>query len=209
MACGSSANATHLPRVEMGDCAGKSQTRDHSLNLRIAHARSLPLVKLLLAFVGTVTAACTFAADYWPQFRGPNASGVADDAKPPTRFDATNVVRWKSAVPGGVSSPIVWGERIFVTGEVDKKLLTLAYDAASGRELWRQVAPAEKLEAHHAFSSAAASTPCADGQRVYVYFNSFGVLAYDFDGKEVWRRPLPTLPVQYGRSGGVSAAGRD
>ena len=138
------------------------------------------------------------AVDHWPQFRGPNASGISEDATPPIHFGPEKNLLWKAAVPAGVSSPIVWGDRLFVTAQDDDKLLTLAFDAATGRELWRQVAPAEKLESYHAFSSAAAATPCTDGQRVYVYFNSFGVLAYDFAGKEVWRRPLPTLPVEYG-----------
>ena len=135
----------------------------------------------------------------WSQFRGPNASGVADsDAKPPVEFGPDKNLAWKSPAPSGVSSVIAWGDRLFLTGLAEKKLVTVAYDARNGRELWRRVAPAERLEPCHEFSSPAASTPCTDGQRVYSYFNSFGIIAYDYDGDEVWRRPLPMLPVQYG-----------
>jgi len=90
-------------------------------------------------------------------------------------------------LPKGLSAPVVWGDRIFLTGLASNQLLTLAFSTDDGRELWRRVAPAEKIEACHSFSSPAASTPCTDGERVYAYFGSFGLLAYDFAGKEIWR----------------------
>ncbi|MEO6245807.1 MAG: PQQ-binding-like beta-propeller repeat protein [Opitutaceae bacterium] len=154
-----------------------------------------------LTWVGLMFASLAplgLANENWSQFRGPNCSGVAESATPPLAFGPDKNVSWRTAAPDGVSSPIVWGNRIFLTGVADGQLVTLAYDVVTGRELWRQAVSAEQLESCHAFSSPAASTPCTDGQRVYVYFNSFGVLAYDFTGREVWRRPLPMLPVQYG-----------
>jgi len=81
---------------------------------------------------------------------------------------------------------------------IEKELVTLAYDTRTGRERWRRSVVPEKLETVHKFSSAAASTPCTDGRHGFAYFNSFGVVAYDFEGKEAWQRPLPMLPVQYG-----------
>lgn len=143
----------------------------------------------------------------WPQFRGPNASGVADGAKPPIHFGPTTHLRWKTAVPAGVSSPIVWGDRVFVTALAEDKLVTLAFDCTSGRELWRRVAPTDKIERCHGFSSPAASTPCTDGERVYAYFGSYGVIAYDFEGKEAWRRPFARLPIRYGTSTSPILAG--
>ncbi|MDA0348144.1 MAG: PQQ-binding-like beta-propeller repeat protein [Verrucomicrobia bacterium] len=127
-------------------------------------------------------------AENWSQFQGPNGSGVVESAKPPIEFGADKNVRWKSSAPAGVSSPIVWGDRIFITGVDDEKLLTVAYDASTGHELWRQAVVPEEFEKTHEFSSPASSTPCTDGERVYIYFNSFGVIAYDFDGKEVWQQ---------------------
>ena len=143
----------------------------------------------------------------WPQFRGPNASGVAEKAHPPIQFGQGTNLLWKVVVPPGVSAPVVWGDRLFITAFASNQLLTLAYDARDGRELWRRVAPAEKIEPCHEFSSPAASTPCTDGERVYAYFGSFGLLAYDFAGREVWRHAFERLPSQYGTANSPILAG--
>jgi hypothetical protein len=84
-------------------------------------------------------AACgsaAFAAEplAWPQFRGPNGSGVADDQKPPVQVGPEKNVKWKVAVPSGLSSPIVAGDKLVLTAFEDGKLLTIAYDRASGKE---------------------------------------------------------------------------
>lgn len=161
-----------------------------------------------------ITAASLFlsvfqAAGNWPQFRGPNASGISENGKPPIQFGPSEKLLWKSPVPPGLSAPVVWNERIFLTAKAGEELVTLAYDRRNGRELWRRTAPAEKVENCHEFSSPAASTPCTDGQRVYVYFGSFGLIAYDFDGKEIWRRSFQTLPTKFGTaSSPIVADGR-
>lgn len=147
------------------------------------------------------------APPQWSQFRGPNASGVAEAAHPPVQFGPGKNLRWKTAVPPGLSAPVVWGDQIFLTALAEQKLITLAFDAVTGRELWRQVAPAEALEKCHEFSSPAAPTPCTDGERVYAYFGSFGLIAYDFSGKEVWRRALERLPSEYGTATSPILAG--
>lgn len=141
-----------------------------------------------LCCISSVTAG---AAPAWPQFRGPNCQGVADGEKPPIEFGAESNLVWKVAVPSGGSSPCVWGERVFITALEDKKLVTLGLDRRRGKVLWRQVAPAEKIEDTHPKGSPASATPATDGARVYVYFGSFGLLAYDFDGREQWRKALP------------------
>ncbi len=158
---------------------------------------------LLLFAAGALSA----ATPSWPQFRGPNASGVADGARPPVHFGPDTNLLWKVDAPSGISAPIVWGNRIFLTGFVDNQLVTLAYDAGTGRELWRRIAPAAKIENHHRFSSPAASTPCTDGERVYAYFGSYGLIAYNFDGTEIWRRPFERLPSQYGTATSPILAG--
>lgn len=163
-----------------------------------------PSLVISIAFAaGTLSA----AAPNWPQFRGPNASGVADDARPPVQFGPGSNEVWKVPVPPGISSPVVWGDRLFLTAVENSKLLTLAFDVRDGRELWRKAAPAETIEPCHRFSSPAASTPCTDGERVYVYFGSFGLLAYDFSGKEAWRRPFDRLPSEYGTATSPVLAG--
>jgi outer membrane protein assembly factor BamB len=143
----------------------------------------------------------------WPQFRGPNASGVSEEAKPPIEFGPEKNLRWKTAVPPGVSAPVVWGDHVFLTAQDGNQLVTLAYDARTGTELWRRVAPAEKIESCHQFSSPAASTPCTDGERVYAYFGSFGLISYDFAGKEIWQRPFERLPSEYGTATSPILAG--
>lgn len=153
-----------------------------------------------------VRAASPFPGN-WPQFRGPNCSGVADEAHPPVQFGPDTNLLWKVVVPPGISAPVIWGDHLFLTAFVSNQLVTLAYDVRNGRELWRRIAPAEKIEPCHDFSSPAASTPCTDGERVYSYFGSFGLLAYDFEGKEVWRHPFERLPSQYGTATSPIIAG--
>ena len=131
------------------------------------------------------------AAPSWPQFRGPNCQGVAQKDKPPVEFGPETNLLWKVSVPTGVSSPAIWGDRIFMTAVEGEKLVTLAVDRRDGKLLWRQVAPAEKIEETHPQGSPASATPATDGTCVYVYFASYGLLAYDFGGREQWRKPLP------------------
>ena len=136
-------------------------------------------------------ASSVLAASSWPQFRGPNCQGIAESDKPPIEFSPESNLVWKVAVPSGVSSPCVAGDRVFITALENDKLVTLALDRRGGKVLWRQVAPAEKIEETHAQGSPASATPATDGTRVYAYFASYGLLAYDLAGREQWRKPLP------------------
>src|SRR2546423_14139143 len=118
-------------------------------------------------FLSTLSAAASMLTAHsqnWPQSRGPNASGIADKAHPPVEFGPDKSLLWKSAAPPSVSSPIVWGNRVFLTGFAGNQLLTLAYDAQTGHELWRRVAPAEKIEQCHEFSAPAGAKPCTEGE---------------------------------------------
>ena len=85
----------------------------------------------------------------WPQFRGPNGSGVADSQKPPVEFGPDKNVKWKVPVPSGVSSPIVAGDNLVMTAFEDGKLYTIAYRRADGKEAWRAAAPAKQIEPFH------------------------------------------------------------
>ena len=134
----------------------------------------------------------------WPRFRGGNGSGVADAENPPIAFGPSEKLLWKTAVPAGHSSPIVWNEHIFITALDKGALVTIALRRTDGALLWRRVAPTDGLEPVHPFNYQASSTPTTDGERVYTYFGSYGVVAYDFSGHEVWRRPLPLLKIQHG-----------
>lgn len=140
---------------------------------------------------------------HWPQFRGPNASGVAPKAKPPVKIGPEENLQWKVEVPWGASSPVVWGDQIYLTAFADGELQTRCYSRKNGRELWVKGIRPEKLEMYHSTeSSPAASTPATDGRYVVSYFGSVGLVCYDTEGKEVWRYAMPVA-----RSGGGFGTG--
>ena len=163
-------------------------------------------MKTILAALLLTASLPTFAGDAaWPRFRGPAGSGVADGQRPPIEFGPEKNVLWKVATPAGPSSPCVWGARIFLTAFDGGKLWTLCLDRTTGRELWRRDAKAEKIEAFlEGQGSPAASTPATDGERVVVYFGSCGLIAYDFDGKELWRLAMPVAETNNDFGSGTS-----
>ena len=150
--------------------------------------------RLLLTVLGAALCS-TFAsgASRWPQFRGPNGSGVADGDKPPIHFGPGTNEIFKVSAPSGLSSPCVWDDQIFLTAFEDGKLLTISYSAKDGKRLWSQAAPFDKLEGYHPTEGSPAASTCAtDGERVYAYFGSAGLFAYNLDGKKVWEHRHPT-----------------
>ena len=147
---------------------------------------------LVAGWCGSVALAAD-APLVWPQFRGPNGSGVAaDDQKPPVQVGPDKNVKWKVPVPSGLSSPIVAGDKLVLTAFENDKLYTIAYDRATGQEAWRAGAPAKSIEPFYKpDGSPAASTPVTDGQRIIAYFGSCGLVCYDLAGKELWKFELP------------------
>jgi outer membrane protein assembly factor BamB len=115
---------------------------------------------------------------------------VAEKNKPPIQFSAGTNLVWKVEVPSGLSSPCIADDRIFLTAFENGKLFAACFSRRDGKELWRQEAPAGKVPEVHKVSSPAVATPATDGQRVYVYFVPFGLVAYDFKGKEQWRKAV-------------------
>jgi len=145
-------------------------------------------------------ACCTPAfGDDWPQWRGPNCTGISAETQPlPAEFSATNNLVWSVALGDGISSPVVVSGRVFSTailGDLPgNQFVVYCHDAATGKELWKRQLDitGDPLANIHASNSYASSTPAADDQRVYVYFTRFGLMAMDAtSGKTVWRRPLP------------------
>jgi outer membrane protein assembly factor BamB len=137
----------------------------------------------------------------WPQFRGPNGSGVADDQKPPVEVGPDKNVKWKVPAPSGLSSPVVAGDKVVITAFDGGKLWTVAYNRADGTEAWRREAPAKQIEAYmKAEGSPAASTPVTDGHRIISYFGSCGLICYDLTGKQLWTFDMPTasMPGDFG-----------
>jgi outer membrane protein assembly factor BamB len=147
------------------------------------------------------------AAD-WPQFRGPNCSGRAvGDAPLPAEIGPDANVLWKTALPPGHSSPVVVGDRIYLTAERDRKLVTIALDRQDGRVVWEAEAPGGPLEKIHKIGSHAQSSPAADGERVVSFFGSYGLLCYDRAGKLLWQRPLGPFKNDFGAGSSPVLAG--
>ena len=136
---------------------------------------------------------------WWPQFRGPNASGLGE-GRPPVRFGLDENLLWKTAVAAGLSSPVVWEDRVFLTefDQAKKQLSTLAIDRRTGKILWRRAVAPERIEEVHQLSSPAGATPVTDGESVYAYFGSYGLVSYDLNGNVKWERRLPLPENPYG-----------
>lgn len=150
------------------------------------------LTLVLFTAVAQTSATCLAASAEWPAFRGPNCAGVAPDTHPPTQLGPTNLAAWTIEVPFSPSSPIVTGNRILLTTYTDGELQTRAYSRADGHLLWKAGVKPPSLEVfHRTDNSPAAPTPVTDGKVVVSYFGSFGLVAYDLDGKELWRHTLP------------------
>jgi outer membrane protein assembly factor BamB len=132
----------------------------------------------------------------WPGWRGPRGDGTSSEAGVPLKWGTKENVRWKVEVPGiGHSSPVVYGERVFVTtcveGAGKGRRMLLCYDRRSGKERWRRVVLTARLERKHALNSYASGTPATDGKHVYVAFLDYPnmqVACYDVDGNKVWQR---------------------
>ncbi len=140
------------------------------------------------AWLFFICAAATAAE--WPQYRGVNGKGISDDKNLPVEFGPTKNVVWKTAVPRGHSSPILSGARIYMTAEDGGKILTIALDRKTGRELWRRDAPRPRKEEMNKTNSAASGSPASDGKNVYVFFGDFGLISYTADGAERWKLPM-------------------
>lgn len=152
--------------------------------------RGLPL---LVAVV--LATASTSRADDWPQFRGPNASGISTGKAPlPVKFSATENVRWSAEIGDGIGGAVVADGRLFVSGmTADETVSLFAFDAATGKQLWKRDWPTGPLAEIHQTNSHASTTPAADGERVYFYFSTLGLLAVDArSGADVWKQSLPT-----------------
>ena len=178
-------------------------------------------MKRVLAFVLFLCLATTVNAQNWPSFRGTRASGVAEGvAKTPVSWNAEKAVNvvWKAKIPGlAHASPIVWGNRVFITtavssipnpllkvglyGDVDtdKDLSkhswrVLCLDKSTGKILWDRVAHegVPKIK-RHIKATHANSSPATDGQHVVAFFGSEGLFCYDFKGKLLWRQDLGLL----------------
>lgn len=181
-------------------------------------------VVALVVSAGAGRSAMAEEAAHWPQFRGPDSLGTSDGTNLPDTWSETENIRWRRDIPGrGWSSPIVWGNKIFLTtaintGESEEPKRGLYFggnrteppksvhqwkvfclDLETGDVVWERLAHEGVPESpHHIKNSLASETPVTDGQRVYAYFGNLGLFVYDLDGNPLWTKRFPVYPMRYG-----------
>ncbi|MEO7678088.1 MAG: PQQ-binding-like beta-propeller repeat protein, partial [Verrucomicrobiota bacterium] len=136
-------------------------------------------------------------------FRSDSGLANTDAGSLPDRFDAPTKLVWRTRVDSGQSSPVLSNGRIFLTTyrAEDHELATVAVDQKSGRVLWKQAISAELIEQFHpSMGSPAAATPACDGERVFVFFGSYGLICYNLEGRKLWDHPLGSFRDEYGAS---------
>jgi len=129
-------------------------------------------------------------ASDWYRFRGPNGGGISEATGLPIEFGADKNVLWKTLLPPGHSSPVLAGDRLFVTGFEKDSLATVAVSTQTGTILWRRDVKRTGSAHYHANNNPASPSPVTDGFNVYVFFHEFGLISYTAEGKERWRLPL-------------------
>jgi outer membrane protein assembly factor BamB len=159
----------------------------------------------------------------WTRFRGPNGSAVSSDDHTPLRWSEKENIVWRTPLPGpGTSCPIMTGGRIYLTSytgfgiseqnpgdpaKLERVLICL--DESTGKLLWQRaikgVANEDRFQGYLTSHGYASSTPATDGERVYVLFGKAGVVAYDLEGKELWRKPVGTGSARMGWGSAASA----
>jgi outer membrane protein assembly factor BamB len=161
---------------------------------RIAH---LSFLSLLLA------AAWPAGASNWPGWRGPDGTGVSAEGQLPLNWSPTQHVRWRSELPGrGNSSPIVWGDAVFVTQAVssENRRTVMCFDRGTGKLRWQSGVTYADKEPTQRDNPYCAATPVTDGQRVIASFGSAGVYCYDLKGQELWHQNLGKMNHMFGNA---------
>ena len=192
---------------------------------KVTHKHSSSAPRIVIALLGSVAlvvsllmpvlraAANPEAERFWPQWRGPLATGVSAHATPPLEWGEGKNVRWKVEIPGRASSsPVVWGDRLFlqtaipttvppdashtprggITPRVPHRFVVYAIDRRTGKTIWERVArEATPHEASHPDNGTwSSSSTVTDGEHVIAFFESHGIYAYDLDGKLIWQKDL-------------------
>lgn len=158
----------------------------------------------LFALLCLVTLVCPARGDNWPQWRGAQLDGISHEKNLPIKWSKTENIAWRLKLPGrGGATPVVWGERIFLTsvGEDNETLYLLCVNT-SGKLLWQKPLGTGNKDARVNEGNSASPSPSTDGKHVWAFLGT-GVLAcYDFDGKEVWKFDVQDrygrLNIQFG-----------
>lgn len=157
--------------------------------------------RLQISIVLWLLVATIVNGENWPSWRGPRENGISNERELPLTWSATKNIRWKVALPEpGNSTPIVWGDRVFITQSLDKGMrrALLCFARADGKKLWQREAPCAVKEKTPSDNPPCSSSPVTDGHAVYATFASAGVVAYDFKGNKLWHRDMEPLRHVFG-----------
>jgi len=180
-------------------------------------------MRSLVAMLVIVSGQVLVRADNWPTWRGPTGQGVSTENDVPLKWDRTENVRWKVALPdAGNSTPIIWGDRVFVTQASDKTLWppqvspkfpkgtspggaaivekrsVLCFNRADGKLIWQADTIYKEREATHATNPFCSASPVTDGERVIASHGSAGLVCYDFAGKQLWKYEVGKIEHVWG-----------
>ncbi len=161
-----------------------------------------PVWSVALALTAGIT--LPLLAGNWPQWRGPAGTGISPESGLPLHWSETEHVAWKCPLPEGDSTPVVWGNAVFATGQEGERLLLVRIDRDTGHVVWsREVGTGTMIQdipkakrqdrgfqKFHRLHNLASPSPVTDGERVVVHFGNGDLAAYDFAGKQIWKRNL-------------------
>jgi outer membrane protein assembly factor BamB len=142
------------------------------------------------------------SAAHWPSWRGPNQDNTSSESQFPTSWSRERNVKWRTPLPeAGNSSPIVWGDSVFVTQAVrdGKERTLMAFDRGTGKLRWQRGMAYEPDDPRHQTNPHCSASPVSDGECVVVSFASAGLVAYDFDGKQLWKTDLGPQVHEWGQ----------
>ncbi len=158
-------------------------------------------VSFVCSIVIVISLAVSARAENWPNWRGPEGTGVSHESNVPLEWGPDKNVRWKVKLPEpGNSTPITWGTRLFLTQPLVKenRRLLMCFDRNAGRLLWQAGTTYDAAEPTHPTNFLCSASPVTDGQRVIAWFGSAGVFCYDMDGQELWHRDLGIQEHEWG-----------
>jgi len=150
--------------------------------------------------VAVATFSGATAEDNWYQFRGPTGRGHSVEKEVPAKWSADSV-KWSVDLPGvGQSSPVNWGDKVFLTSSENEGAVRLVFclDLNSGKEIWRKSIPCERSEVTHQMNGYASPTCATDGERVFAFFGPAGLHCFDLDGTPLWNQKLGDFPGEWG-----------
>ena len=158
----------------------------------------------LLCIALLVSTFIQLEADQWPAWRGPGANGIYRGLPLPLHWSANQNIRWQTPLPGpGNSTPIIWGQRVFITQAVEKtsQRAVICFDRRDGKILWKAGPIWTAKESTSPENPPCTPSPITDGKRVIAWFGSAGVYCFDFAGRELWHRDLGPQSHMYGYGG--------